>query len=222
MRILIIEDEPRLADNVAQALRTQAAFVADICHNGTDGLHMALGNPYDLVILDLILPDMDGLTILKALRDRAGRTPVLVLTARSATEDIVKGLNLGCDDYLTKPFKLDELAARCRALIRRCYDRPDPILTVAELSIDTATRQVACKGRRQRLPATEYRLLEYLALRAGEVVSKEDILEHLYDFESDRFSNVIEVYVSMLRKRFGPDVITTVRGQGYVLTGVVR
>lgn len=181
---------------------------------------MALTNPYDLVILDLILPDMDGLKILKSLRDRGRRTPVLILTARSATEDVVRGLDLGCDDYLAKPFKLDELVARCRALIRRCYDRANPVLAVRNLSINTATREVTCKGHQQRLPATEYRLLEYLAMRAGQVVPKGDIIEHLYDFDSDRFSNVIEVYVSMLRKRFGPEIITTVRGQGYVLTGV--
>ena len=221
MRVLIIEDEPRLARNIAQVLKAKAAFVADICSNGTDGRHMALTNPYDLVILDLILPDMDGLKILKSLRGRARRTPVLILTARSATEDVVRGLDLGCDDYLTKPFKPDELVARCRALIRRCYDRADPVLAVGDLSINTATREVTSKGGQQRLPATEYRLLEYLAMRAGQVVPKGDIIEHLYDFDSDRFSNVIEVYVSMLRKRFGPEIITTVRGQGYVLTGVV-
>ena len=219
MRVLIIEDEPRLARNIARALKTRAAYVVDTCFNGTDGLHMALTNPYDLVILDLILPDTDGLKVLQSLREQGRRTPVLVLTARSATDDVVRGLDLGCDDYLTKPFKLDELVARCRALVRRSYDRPDPVLSVGGLSINTATREVTWNRRQQRLPATEYRLLEYLAMRAGQVVPKEDILEHLYDFGSDRFSNVIEVYVSMLRKRFGREVITTVRGQGYVLTG---
>ena len=222
MRVLIIEDEPRLARNIAGVLRTRAAFIVDICSNGVDGRHMALTNPYDLVILDLNLPDMDGLKILESLRNKGERTPVLILTARNATEDVVRGLNLGCDDYLTKPFKLDELVARCRALIRRNYDRSNPVLTIGDLSINTATREVTCKEEQQRLPATEYRLLEYLAMRAGDVVSKQDIIEHLYDFDSDRFSNVIEVYVSMLRKRFGPEIITTVRGQGYVLTGVAR
>jgi len=219
MRVLIIEDEPRLARNIAQVLKTKAALVVDTCLNGTDGLHLALTNPYDLVILDLILPDMDGLGILKSLRDRGRRTPVLVLTARNATEDVVRGLDLGCDDYVTKPFQLEELVARCRALIRRGYDRADPVLEVGELSIDTATHEVVCGGRPQRLPATEYRLLEYLAMRAGQVVPKRDIIEHLYGFESERFSNVVEVYVSMLRKRFGPKLISTLRGQGYVLTG---
>lgn len=222
MRVLIIEGEPRLARNIAHVLRTGAAFVVDICFNGIDGLHMALTNPHDLVILDLLLPDMDGLDILKSLRDRGRKMPVLALSARNATEDVVRGLDLGCDDYLTKPFRPDELVARCRALIRRCYDRASPVLSVGDLSINTATREITCKGDRQRLPATEYRMLEYLAMRAGEVVPKEDIIEHLYDFGSDRFSNVIEVYVSMLRKRFGPEIITTVRGQGYVLTGVAR
>ena len=222
MRVLIIEDEPRLARNIAQALKSNAAFVVDVCLNGTDGLHMALTSPYDLLILDLILPDMDGLGILKSLRARGRGTPVLVLTARNATEDVVRGLNLGCDDYLTKPFKLDELVARCRALIRRCYDRADPVVVVGDLSIDTAARQVTCKGNQQRLPPTEYRLLEYLAMRAGQVVSKQDLVDHLYDFDSDRFSNVIEVYISSLRKRFSPEVIRTIRGRGYALRGDVQ
>jgi len=222
MRVLIIEDESRLARNIARVLTTKAAFVVDTCFNGVDGLHMALTNPYDLVLLDLTLPDMDGLKILESLRDRDRSMPVLVLTARNATEDVIRGLDLGCDDYLTKPFNLDELVARCRALIRRSYDRSNPILDVGDISINTATREVTHHGNQQRLPATEYRLLEYLGMRAGEVVSKQDIIEHLYDFNSDRFSNVIEVYVSMLRKRFGAEIITTVRGQGYILTGATH
>lgn len=219
MRVLIIEDEARLARNVARILRTQAAYAVDVCANGTDGLHMALSNPYDLIVLDLMLPDIDGLDILRRLRAEGLDTPVLALTARISTEEIVDGLNSGCDDYLTKPFKIAELVARCRALIRRSYDHTAPVLTAGEFQINTATRRIACRGEEHQLRGMEYRLLEYLVLRAGEVVSKEQIIEHLYDFNAERFSNVVEVYVSALRRRFGTSCIRTVRGQGYVLTG---
>ena len=219
MRVLIVEDEARLARNVRRMLEEQTSFAVDLSTDGEDGLHMALTNPYDLIILDLLLPRMDGLALLRKLRAAGRRTPVLVLTARDTTDDIIRGLDLGCDDYLTKPFEMAELCARAKALVRRAYDRPDPVLTVGDIEINTATRQVTCRGRTERLPAMEYRLLEYLAVRAGEVVSKTDIIDHLYDFDSDRFSNVVEVYVSSLRRRFGAEAIRTVRGQGYILTG---
>jgi len=219
MRALIIEDEQRLARNIGHMLEQQASFAVDVAGDGPGGLHMALTNPYDLVVLDLMLPGLGGLELLRRLRAAGRRTPVLVLTARDTAEDIVRGLDLGCDDYLTKPFRMDELCARAKALVRRAYDRPDPVRRVGHLEINTATREVTFRKRAQRLPAMEYRLLEYLAMRAGEVVSKTDLIEHLYDFNSDRFSNVIEVYVASLRRRFGADAIQTVRGQGYVLTG---
>jgi len=219
MRVLIVEDEARLARNVRRMLEEQTSFAVDLSTDGEDGLHMAMTNPYDLILLDLMLPRMDGLALLRKLRAAGRRTPVLVLTARDTTDDIIRGLDLGCDDYLTKPFEMAELCARAKALVRRAYDRPDPVLTVGDIEINTATRQVTCRGRTERLPAMEYRLLEYLAVRAGEVVSKTDIIDHLYDFDSDRFSNVVEVYVSSLRRRFGAQAIRTVRGQGYILTG---
>jgi DNA-binding response OmpR family regulator len=218
MKILIIEDELRLARNVAKALSEVGNFAVDIVTDGEDGLHKASTNPYDVIVLDLLLPKVDGLTILKKLRSKGHRTPILVLTARDGPDDIVAGLDLGSDDYLTKPFEMAELLARCRALIRRSYDRPDPVLRVGGLEIDPRTRVVRHHGREHVLPAMEYRLLEYLVMRAGEVVSKEDILEHLYDFDAERFSNVIEVYVSSLRKRFGAELIHTLRGQGYSIT----
>jgi DNA-binding response OmpR family regulator len=218
MKILLIEDELRLARNVAKALSEVGNFAVDIATDGEDGLHKASTNPYDVIVLDLMLPKIDGLTILKKLRSKGRRTPVLILTAKDAPEDVVAGLDLGCDDYLTKPFEMAELLARCRALIRRSYDRPDPILRVGGLEIDARSRVVRHRGREHVLPAMEYRLLENLALRAGEVVSKKDILEHLYDFDAERFSNVIEVYVSSLRKRFGAELIHTRRGQGYSIT----
>jgi DNA-binding response OmpR family regulator len=217
MRVLIVEDEARLARNVASVLREAASFAVDIASDGEDGLHLARTNPYDLVILDLMLPKLGGLDVLSTLRSEGGRVPVLVLTAKDSSEDIVQGLDLGSDDYLTKPFEMAELLARCRALIRRSYDRPDPTIVAGALEIDPRRRLVRYKGKEHVLPAMEYRLLEFLAMRAGEVVSKEDILEHLYDFDAERFSNVIEVYISSLRKRFGAAVIETFRGQGYRL-----
>ena len=221
MRVLVVEDEERLARNIARALRERASYAVDISTDGEDGRHMACSEPYDLIILDLMLPKVSGWEILRDLRAKGDRKPVLVLTARDKTEDVVRGLDLGCDDYLTKPFEIAELVARCKALIRRSYDRPDPVICVGELRINTAARSVTFRGRTELLPAMEYRLLEYLALRAGELVSKEHILEHLYDFDSERFSNVVEVYISSLRKRFDPGLIRTIRGQGYLL-GEVR
>lgn len=217
MRVLIVEDEERLARNIASVLREAASFAVDIAANGEDGLHLARTNPYDLIVLDLMLPKIPGLHVLSALRSEGFRSPVLILTARGSTEDVVQGLDLGCDDYLTKPFEMAELVARCRALIRRSYDRPDPTVRVGGLEIDPRQRVVRQAGKEHVLPAMEYRLLEFLAMRAGEVVSKENILEHLYDFDAERFSNVIEVYVSSLRRRFGAELIQTLRGQGYRL-----
>jgi two-component system response regulator PhoP len=217
MRVLVVEDEARMARNVAQLLQERLSCAVDVSTDGEDGWHMAKSNPYDLVVLDLMLPKIGGLEIVKRLRAAQNRTPVLVLTARDSTEDIVQGLDMGCDDYLTKPFDIAELVARCRALIRRSYDQPSPTVVIGDLRINTASRVVTYRKQAGVLPAMEYRLLEYLAMRAGQVVSKEDILEHLYDFDTERFSNVVEVYISSLRKRFSPDLIRTVRGQGYVL-----
>ena len=219
MRALIIEDEERLAHNIRRMLQEHASLAVDIATDGEAGLYMALGNPYDLIILDLMLPHLNGLALLEKLRAAGKATPVLVLTARDTTEDIIRGLDLGCDDYLTKPFEMAELCARAKALVRRAYDRPDPVLKVGDIEINTAARTVTCRGKTERLPGMEYRLLEYLDMRAGEVVSKTDMIEHLYDFDSDRFSNVVEVYVSSLRRRFGAETIQTIRGQGYILTG---
>jgi len=221
VRVLIVEDEVRLARNVARALRETASFAVDVSIDGEDGAHQALSNPYDLIVLDLMLPKVSGLDVLARLRRAGNRVPVLILTARDTTGDIIKGLNAGSDDYLTKPFDMGELIARCQALIRRHYDRPDPAVSVGELSVDTASRAVTFKNRPVSLPAMEYRLLEYLMLRAGQVVTKEDIVEHLYDFNAEKFSNVVEVYISALRKKLDPGppyrLIHTVRGQGYLV-----
>ena len=223
MRVLIVEDEARLARNVADVLRARCAYAVDVSTDGEDGRHMALTNPYDLVILDLMLPKVEGLAILRDLRAAGSTMPVLVLTARDATRDIVEGLEAGSDDYLTKPFEMAELVARCKALIRRGYDRPSPVIEIGPLAVDTRARSVQANGARVDLTAMEYRVLEYLALRANEIVSKEEILDHLYDFDAERFSNVVEVYVSALRRKLGGPrngvTIRTFRGQGYRLEG---
>ena len=219
MRVLIVEDEGRLARNIAQVLREEASFAVDISTDGEDGRHMALTNPYDLVILDLMLPRVHGMDILRRLRAAGISTPVLVLTARDAPADMVAGLDAGGDDYLTKPFDMSVLVARCRALVRRSHGKASAIVEAGPLRIDTASHLVLHEGQTVLLPALEYRLLEYLAMRKGAVVSKAELIDHLYGFESENFSNVIEVYISALRKRFDPDhqLIRTVRGQGYVL-----
>jgi len=221
MRVLIVEDEARLARNIAKALKETASYAVDIATDGEDGRHQALSNPYDLIVLDLMLPKMSGLDILKDLRRQGSRIPVLILTARDTTEDIIQGLDCGSDDYMTKPFEIGEFIARCRALVRRTYDRPDPIIRVGDLSVDVSSRTVTLGGNRIVLRAMEYRLLEYLALRAGQIVSKNEILEHLYDFNAENFSNVIEVHVSALRRKLNTNpqrvVIQTVRGLGYVI-----
>lgn len=221
MRVLIVEDEVRLARSLKKAIETMPSYVADICLDGTDGEHLALTENYDLILLDLMLPGVDGLTLLQAVRAAGRRTPVLVLTARAGKQDVVRGLDYGCDDYLSKPFDMGELLARIKSLVRRSYDRPDPLLRVGDLTIDTHRHVVERGGRSHVLPALEYRLLEYLAYNAGRVVSKTEILEHLYDYNWEKFSNVVEVYVSALRRRLdGPGtqgIIHTIRGQGYVL-----
>lgn len=221
MKALIIEDEIRLARTVASVLREEASFAVDQAADGEDGLHLASTAPYDVIILDLLLPKIGGLEVLQRLRKAGCSSRIIILTARDSPADISRGLDLGADDYLTKPFDMNELVARCRALVRRAYDRPNPIITVGALRINTASRAVEYKGKPVELRAMEYRLLEYLAMRAGQVVTKTEILDHLYGSDSDRFSNVVEAYVSFLRRRFDPgpehELIHTIRGQGYVL-----
>jgi len=221
MRALIIEDEIRLARNIAKVLDEKLSWAVDISIEGEDGRHMAMTNPYDLIILDLGLPKISGLEILRDLRRSDMTVPVLILTARDAADDIIQGLETGSDDYMVKPFDMRELMARCKALVRRSYGRASPVINIAEVSIDAARHHVTVCGRPAQLSAMEYRLLEYLAMRAGEVVSKADIVDHLYDFGSEKFSNVVEVYISSLRKKLGAEskteLIHTFRSQGYML-----
>ena len=221
MRVLIIEDEHRLARNIAQVFRETANYAVDISGEGIDGLHLARTNPYDLIVLDLMLPGMAGLDILQRLRTEGRTTPILILTARDTSADIIEGLNSGCDDYLTKPFDMGELLARCKALIRRSYGQVSPRIQVGPLLVDTTARRVEFDGREIRLTGMEYRTLEYLVMRAGQIVSKTELLEHLYDYNWERFSNVTEAYISALRRKLDPqrkhELIETVRGQGYLM-----
>jgi two-component system response regulator PhoP len=221
MRILIVEDEEKLARNVASVLQHRLGAAVDISIDGRDGCHMALSETYDLIILDLMLPGLDGLGLLREVRAKGIASPVLILTARDSTEDVVSGLDHGSDDYLTKPFEMPELLARARALLRRSYGKPTSTLSVGGLEIDLNGRQAIAGGDILKLRPLEMGLLEYLALRSGTIVSKTDIIEHLYDFGAENFSNVVEVHISRLRKelqRVGqPCRIETVRGMGYRL-----
>jgi two-component system response regulator PhoP len=221
MRVLIVEDERRLAENIARSLRESASYAVDVALDGEDGLYMAQSNPYDLVVLDLMLPKVDGLTLLKRLRAGGAETPVLILTARDDKESVVTLLNAGADDYVAKPFDLGELLARAKALIRRGKGQSAAVLKVGDIEIDTTNLSVRRRGELVTLTAMEYRVLEYLAHRPGAVVSKTELLEHLYDFNWERFSNVIEVYISGLRRKLEDNsetkLIHTLRGQGYML-----
>jgi DNA-binding response OmpR family regulator len=221
VRVLIVEDEPRLAENIARSLRESAGYAVDVAADGQEGLFLAESNTYDVVLLDLMLPKMDGMQLLTRIRQAGQLIPVLVLTARDDKESVVALLNAGADDYLTKPFDLGELLARTKALIRRGKGQPSPVLKIGDLQLNTVNRTVQRADRIIMLTAMEYRVLEYLAHRPRAVVSKTELLEHLYDYNWEKFSNVIEVYISGLRRKLDDgserQLIHTVRGQGYIL-----
>lgn len=222
MRILVVEDEVRLARNIRKGLQSLSSFVVDLAHAGEEGQHLALSEPYDLIILDLMLPEIDGLSILRRLRGEGRDTPVLILTAKNTPQDVVRGLDYGSDDYLGKPFDMGELLARVKALIRRSRGRPNPVLRVGDLEIDTRSHLVKRGGHSILLPPLEYRLLEYLAYHMDQTLSKTELLEHLYDYNWEKFSNVIEVYISSLRSKIDRNssvkLIHTLRGHGYMLS----
>lgn len=215
--MLVVEDYRPIRLAVQEGLE-EAGFAVDAAEDGERGLWMAQTNPYDALVLDLMLPKLDGAAVMRQLRQGGSKMPILLLTAKDTVEDRVAGLDLGADDYLTKPFAFAELVARVRALIRRSYDAPDPVVRIADVEIDTARRLVQRRGETLALSAREYALLEYLALRAGQLVTRTQIWEHVYDFHSEARSNVVDVYVGYLRKKLGaPPIIHTRRGQGYVL-----
>ncbi|HUW20973.1 MAG TPA: response regulator transcription factor [Sedimentisphaerales bacterium] len=220
MRLLLIEDYRPLQKSLVKGLR-EAGFAVDSTGDGNEGLWYATSNDYDVIILDLMLPGMDGLEILKRLRAKGGKNPVLILTAKDTLEDRVTGLDLGADDYLVKPFALKELLARVRALVRRSYQEKSPCIKIRNLRIDL-TKQRVWRGRQElHLTPREYALLEYLGMRAGQIVSRTDIWEHIYEFDSSASSNVVDVYIGYLRKKIErpgePALLRTVRGRGYVL-----
>lgn len=220
MRILVVEDYAPLRKAVAQGLK-EAGYAVDAAVDGEEGLWYAESGTYDVIVLDLMLPGLDGLTLLKRLRKAGSATHILILTAKDTLEDRVKGLDLGADDYLVKPFAFEELLARVRALIRRKYEAKSPVIRVADLEIDTGRRTVFRAGEPIPLTAHEYALLEFLAMRAGRIVTRTDIWEHVYAFHSSPESNVVDVYIGYLRRKIErpglPRLIHTRRGQGYLL-----
>lgn len=220
MRILVVEDYAPLRNALVKGLG-EAGFAVDATGDGNEGLWYARSAQYDVIVLDLMLPGLDGLSLLATLRRERCDTHVLVLTARDTVEDRVEGLNRGADDYLVKPFSFDELLARVQALVRRRYEAKSPVVQVEDLEIDTVRKQVQRSGDAVELTAREYALLEYLALRAGQLVSRTEIWEHVYDFHDTAQSNVVDVYIGYLRRKLErpgmPRIIHTRRGQGYTL-----
>ena len=221
MRVLVVEDEKRLAENVASALRESAGYAVDIAADGEEGLYLAESNAYDLMVLDLMLPKLDGQSLLERYRQKGHATPVLVLTARDEKENVVRLLNTGADDYVSKPFDLGEFLARAKALVRRGKGQRSPVFSVADLQLNSVERTVRRGQKEIALVPMEYRVLEYLVHRPRAVISKSELLEHLYDYNWEKFSNVIEVYISGLRRKIDSNypvkLIHTVRGHGYVL-----
>ena len=219
MRLLVVEDDPRLCAVLARGLR-EAGYAVDTASDGDAALYQTAINPYDAVILDVMIPGADGFEVCRRLREDHSAVPVLMLTARDAIDDRIHGLDVGADDYLTKPFDFGELLARVRALLRRTPLVTPPTLQVGDLSIDTASHRVRRGSEEIVLTSKEYALLEYLARNAGRVISREEIAEHVWDEHFDRFSNLIEVYVNRLRRkvdRSDPHLIITRRNEGYML-----
>lgn len=215
MRILVVEDEPRLLRSLARALREEG-YAVDTADAGDDGLYIAENCDYDAIVLDVMLPRLDGWQFLERLR-HGKQNPVLMLTARDATRDRVRGLDTGADDYLVKPFDLTELLARLRALIRRAAGQARSHLEVHGVVIDTRARTVTRAGLPVPLTAREYAILEYLALHRGEVVTRTALYEHLFDESDDTLSNLLDVHVFSIRKKLGADLIATRRGHGYLI-----
>ncbi len=220
MKVLLVEDHKPLVRALKQGLEEEG-FAVDVAEDGEVGNYKATTASYDVIVLDLMLPKIDGLTLLQNWRRNGLKTHVLVLTAKGAIEEKVRGLDLGADDYLTKPFELEELLARLRALIRRGHQVKDPVIRIFDMEIDTAARVVKRRGKTIHLTPREYALLEFLAFHQGKVVTRPMIWEHLYDEEDENTSNVVDVYIRYLRnkidKGFDPPLILTRWGEGYML-----
>jgi two-component system copper resistance phosphate regulon response regulator CusR len=220
IRVLIVEDDARLAELLARSLR-EAAYAVDVAEDGERGKYLAAVNSYDAIILDVGLPRLSGVDVCRDLRARGSRVPVLMLTARDAVSDRVAGLDSGADDYLTKPFELEELFARLRALLRRAPEMVAPVFTIADLVVDTRSQRVERGGRPIALTTKEYAMCEYLARNAGRVIGRGELTDHVWDANHDPFSNAIEVYINRLRKKIDADgavpLIHTRRGAGYIM-----
>lgn len=218
MRILVIEDEHKIANSIKKGLE-QELFAVDVAYTGTDGYDLAASEEYDLIILDRLLPGIDGIDICKALRSKQIHTPILLLTAKGQVNDKVEGLNAGADDYLTKPFAFEELLARVKALIRRPHSTIGAVLYVGPLSLDTLTYVVKRDGKTIELSNKEFSLLEYLMRHEGNVITKEQIMNHVWDYDANILPNTVEVYIKLLRskvdKPFKTKLIHTIRGFGY-------
>lgn len=220
MRVLVVEDEKKTASFVRKALQAEG-FAVDVCHNGDDALAAASATPFDGMVLDIMLPGRDGLSVLRQLRERKNAIPVLLLSARGEVNERVEGLNLGADDYLPKPFELVELVARVRALTRRGTDNKSTVLRVADLTLDTVTHRARRGEADIELTAREYRLLEFLMGSAGRICGRMAILEKVWDYDFDPGTNLVDVYIKRLREKidanFEPKLLHTVRGVGYTL-----
>ncbi len=221
MRILVIEDEKKVAHFIRRGLEEEH-YAVDLAYDGETGLYMTEVNEYDLVVLDIMIPKIDGWEVLKRIRDKKNTVPILVLTAKDSIEDIVKGLDSGCDDYLTKPFEFKEFLARIRALLRRDRAEKEAVLKVADLTLSLITHKVTRGGKEIELTSKEYALLEYFMRNPGKVLTRTMISEHVWDYHFDSMTNVIDVYVNYLRKKidkdFEPKLIHTIRGVGYILS----
>jgi len=221
MRVLVVEDDKKIASFVSRGLK-EAGYLVDVADRGDEALPLGLNNHYDIAIVDLMLPGLDGLSVIERWRAQKVKTPVIILSAKRSVDDRVKGLQIGGDDYLTKPFAFSELLARVQALVRRSSQTAEPTtLSYADLTLDLLSREVRRDGKRIDLQAREFALLEYLLRNAGRVVSKTMLLEHVWDYNFDPKTNVIDVLVSRLRSKidrdFNPKLIQTMRGFGYVL-----
>lgn len=223
MKILVVEDEHKIANAIKKGLE-QESFAVDVTFNGQEGFDLAAGEDYDVIILDLMLPGMDGITFCRKLRTEEGvHTPILILTAKDQVEDKVKGLNSGADDYLTKPFSFNELLARIRALSRRPKQNLNPLLKVSGLNLDTTTCEVKLNGKPISFSKKEYALLEYLMRHKNKIIDKDQIINHVWNYEADILPNTVEVYIGYLRRKIGtkgPNIplIRTIRGFGYQIT----
>lgn len=217
MRILVVEDEPVLALRLQKTLEA-ASFAVDVAYDGEDAHHMGDTEPYDAIVLDLGLPQMDGVSILRRWREAGLATPVLILTARGRWSEKMAGFNAGADDYMTKPFEMDEVVYRLRALIRRAAGHAQPEIACGPLRLDTNTGRVTVDGAPVQLTGQEFRILSYLIHHAEHIVSRTQLMEHVYDRNFDSDSNVLEVLLGRIRRKIGAEFIQTVRGQGYKLT----